>query len=124
MKAKNIEHTVRLNATPGKVYTALMNQKQHAQFTGEAAKIRVKAGGSFTCHGDYIRGVNLELEPNARIIQAWRARNRPAGPYSVVTFALRGKPGGRTELQFTQIGVPARTTPARTKAGRRTIGSR
>jgi activator of HSP90 ATPase len=51
--------------------------------------------------------VTLELEPNKRIVQAWRAKGWPKGFYSVVTFALSGSAGGKTKLRFTQLGVPA-----------------
>ncbi len=107
MKTKNIEQKVLFNAPPKDVYDALLNGKKHSQFTGEPAKIRAKAGAPFTCYGDYIKGFTLELETNKRIIQAWRGKDWPDGHYSVVTFALSNKPGGKTELHFTQIGVPA-----------------
>jgi activator of HSP90 ATPase len=107
MKTRNIEQKVLFNAGPRAVYEALMNQKKHSQFTGEPAKIRARAGTAFTCHGDYINGFNLELKPNKSIVQAWRARDWPKGHYSIVTFALKRKPEGRTGLRFTQIGVPA-----------------
>ena len=106
MKTRNIEQTVLINATPRQVYHALMNQKKHAQFTGERARIRAKVGAPFNCYDDYITGVTLDLKPAQRIVQAWRSQNWPQGHYSVVTFALFKK-SGATQLRFTQIGVPA-----------------
>ena len=70
-----------------------MDSALHSQFTGEPARIDAKAGGAFTCYGDYINGITLELEPGKRIAQAWRSRNWPAGFYSIVTFALTAKMG-------------------------------
>jgi uncharacterized protein YndB with AHSA1/START domain len=107
MKTKNIEHTVLIRATPKEVYDALMNGKKHSQFTGEPAKIRAKAGAPFTCYGGYITGITLELKPGKRIVQAWRSEGWPDAHYSIVTFALSNKSGGRTQLRFTQVGVPA-----------------
>ena len=107
MKTKNIEQTVLINAAPKEVYGALMDQKKHSKFTGEPARIRARVGAAFTCYGTYIKGFVLELKPNKSIVQAWRGRDWTAGHYSIVTFALTGKPGGKTELRFTQIGVPA-----------------
>ena len=106
MKTKNIEHKVRFRATPRAIYHALMNQKQHAQFTGERARIRAKAGVPFDCYHRYITGITLDLKPGKRIVQAWRSQNWPDGHYSIVTFTLTAK-SGRTQLHFTQIGVPA-----------------
>lgn len=107
MKTKNIEQKVLIRATPKAIYAALMNPKQHSQFTGESARIRAQVGAAFTCYGDYISGFTLELAPAKRIVQAWRSRGWPDGHYSIVTFALAKKAGGKTELHFTQIGVPA-----------------
>ena len=107
MTTITIQHTVLIRATPKQVYDALMNQKQHAQFTGAPARIRAKVGGAFTCYNGYLDGITLELEPARRIVQAWRSHGWPRGHYSVVTFALAKKPGGRTQLRFTQIGVPS-----------------
>ncbi|SRR5260221_754385 len=106
-RTKNIEQTVTIAAEPTSVFEALMNSAQHAEFTGEDARIDPKPGGAFACYGDYINGVTLELEPNKRIVQAWRSRNWPQGTYSIITFNLKRKAGGKTELQFAQIGVPA-----------------
>jgi activator of HSP90 ATPase len=107
MKTKNIQHTVLIRATPKEIYDALMNAKKHAQFTGERASIRAKAGAAFTCYDGYITGLTLELKPGKRILQAWRSRDWPPGHYSIVTFQLAERPGGRTQLRFTQVGVPA-----------------
>ena len=106
MKTKTIEHKVLFQATPPAIYHALMNQKQHTQFTGERARIRAKVGAPFDCYNRYITGITLDLIPGKRIVQAWRSQNWPDGHYSVVTFALSEKSGG-TELHFTQTGVPA-----------------
>jgi activator of HSP90 ATPase len=107
MKTKNIRHTVLLQGTAREVYAALMNEKKHAQFTGEPARVRAKAGAAFSCYGNYITGITLELEPARRIVQAWRSQGWPPGHYSIVTFALSKRSGGRTRLRFTQVGVPA-----------------
>jgi len=46
---------------------------------------------------------------------AWRSAGWPEGHFSIVTFALSLKAGGRTELRFTQIGVPAGDYAAKNK---------
>ena len=107
MKTKNISHKIVLPARPAAVYAALTEAGQHSRFTGEPAKIEARAGGAFTCYGSYISGITLEVEPNKRLVQAWRSRDWPKGHYSIVTFALSARAGGKTELRFSQIGVPA-----------------
>jgi uncharacterized protein YndB with AHSA1/START domain len=104
--SKTIRQTMTIGATPKKVYAALIDEKKHAKFTGEAAAISRKVGGAFTCYGGHLSGINLELVPAKRIVQAWRATGWPAGAYSVATFALARSAGGKTKLSFTHVGVP------------------
>jgi activator of HSP90 ATPase len=107
MKTKTIKHKILIRATPREIYDALMNEKKHSQFTDDAAKIRAKAGAMFSCYGGYITGITLELNPGKRIVQAWRSQGWPDGHYSIVTFVLSKKSSCRTQLHFTQVGVPA-----------------
>jgi len=118
MKTKTIEHKVLFQAAPKDVYDALMDGKKHSQFTGEPAKMRAKAGAPFTCYGDYITGVTLDLVPGKRIVQAWRSQGWPDGHYSIVTFALSSRAGGKTQLHFTHIGVPANDFAEKNKGWR------
>jgi activator of HSP90 ATPase len=104
---KMIRSTVTFGATPKQVYEALINEKRHAKFTGARAVISRKVGGAFTCYGTFLSGINLDLVPGKRIVQAWRSNGWPAGTFSIATFALSRSKGGRTRLKFTQVGVPA-----------------
>ncbi|MGA7677675.1 MAG: SRPBCC domain-containing protein, partial [Dehalococcoidia bacterium] len=72
---------------------------------GEEANISREIGGRFTAYGEYIEGVNLELIPDKKIVQTWRASDWPEGHYSKVTFSLE-EVKGSTRLVFTQTGVP------------------
>jgi activator of HSP90 ATPase len=103
---KSIRQTVSIGAAPRKVYEALINEKQHAKFTGEKAVISRKVGGAFTCYAGYLAGINLDLVPGKRIVQAWRCKGWPKGAYSIATFSLTRKRGG-TKLSFFHVGVPA-----------------
>lgn len=107
MKTRNIIHRVAFSAKPKDVFAALMDSGRHSEFTGETARIDARAGGAFTCYGDYICGLTIETDPGKRIVQTWRSRNWPKGTYSIVTFLLVPKAGGKTELRFSQVGVPA-----------------
>jgi hypothetical protein len=49
----------------------LMNSRKHSKFTGAKAIISHKVGGKFSAYGKYIQGINLELVPARRIVQAW-----------------------------------------------------
>ena len=50
--------------------------------------------------------MNLVLEPNKKIVQAWRTEEWPADHYSVAVFGL-GKNGTGTKLIFDHYGIPA-----------------
>ena len=105
MKTKTLHQSVKLQASPHDVYEALMDSKKNAAFTGAAAKISQKKGGKFSTFDDYATGENLELVPDKKIVQSWRAADWPKGHYSVATFEL--KPAGKgTQLDFTQTDIP------------------
>ena len=106
METKTLKQSVTIKATPHDVYEALMDSKKHAEFTGGKATISRKVGGKFTAFDGYSEGVNVELEPDSKIVQSWRAEDWPEGHYSQATFALAKVEGG-TKLSFTQTDVPA-----------------
>jgi activator of HSP90 ATPase len=105
METKTIRQSVTIKASPHNVYEALMDSKQHAEFTGGRAAISRKVGGKFTAFDGYARGVNLELVPDKKIVQTWRAEDWPEGHYSKATFTFTKVEGG-TKLKFTQTRVP------------------
>jgi activator of HSP90 ATPase len=107
LKTKNIKQSIVFKATPHEVYEALMDSRKHAQFTGSEAEISPDVGGEFRAWGGYIMGVNLELIPDEKIVQSWRAEEIcwPNDHYSTVTITLKKERGG-TRLTFNQEGVP------------------
>ena len=107
METKIVKQTATLKASPREVYEALMDSKKHAKFTGDKATISRKIGGKFSTFDGYSEGINLELIPDNKIVQTWRASDWPEGHYSKVTFSFKEIPGG-TRLTFTQTGVPAK----------------
>jgi uncharacterized protein YndB with AHSA1/START domain len=104
--ATTIHQEVTINAPPARVYRALMTSKQHEAFTANGkARISSKVGGSFSAHGGYVSGINIELIPGKRIVQAWRVKGMPESIYSIVRFELKKMRGG-TRLVFDQTGLP------------------
>jgi activator of HSP90 ATPase len=105
METKTIRQTVTFKAAPHDVYEALMDAKKHAKFTGGKASVSRETGGKFSTFDGYAEGVNLELVPDKKIVQTWRAEDWPEEHYSRVTFSLNKLKEG-TRLTFTQSGVP------------------
>lgn len=69
---QSLELTATVPATPAQVFAAWLHSKSHAAMTGAGAKCSAKVGGKFSAWDGYITGSNLELEPDRRIVQAWR----------------------------------------------------
>jgi uncharacterized protein YndB with AHSA1/START domain len=104
--ATSIHQEVTIKAAPQRIYRAFMTSKEHEAFTANGkAKISSKVGGVFSAHDGYVSGINVELKPGKRIVQAWRAKGMPEGVYSIVRFELKKVRGG-TRLVFDQTGLP------------------
>jgi len=95
-------------ASPHELYEALMDSATHAAFSHAAAEISRSVGGRIMAYDGYISGVNIELLPDARIVQDWRAVDWPEDHYSRVTFEFTATPEG-TRLDFTHTGLPEGT---------------
>jgi activator of HSP90 ATPase len=106
--SKIIKQTVTFKATPHEVYETLMDSKKHAAFTGGKASISRRIGGSIMAYDNYITGKNIELVPDKKIVQDWRAVDWPEDYFSRVTFELTAIPQG-TRLDFTHADVPEGT---------------
>lgn len=101
-----IHQEVIFKASPRKVYEALIDTKQFTEVTGGApTEIIAEDGGAFSLFGGMINGRNVELIPNVRIVQAWRAGNWTEGTYSLVKFEFKEQ-GNGTLLNFDHIGFP------------------
>jgi activator of HSP90 ATPase len=103
-----IRQNVTFNATPHEVYETLMDSQRHAAFTGGKASISRLVGGQISAYDDYISGKNIELLPDKKIVQDWRAVDWPEGTFSKVTFELTAIPEG-TRLDFTHSDLPEGT---------------
>jgi activator of HSP90 ATPase len=106
--SKPIHQTVIFKVSPHEVYEALMDSKKHAAFSGGKARISRKVGGAIMAYDDYITGKNVELIPDQKIVQTWRAVDWPEGYYSRVVFLFTAVPEG-TRLDFTHTDVPEGT---------------
>jgi len=68
-------------------------------------EISREAGGAFSLFGGYVTGRQLELVPNERIVQAWRAGGWDPGDYSIARFELVEQ-GTGTKIVFDHTGFP------------------
>jgi len=115
--AESIHQEPVFGASPERVYDALVDARQFTrvvQLSGalqamhlpdEPAQISKDAGGAFALFGGFITGRHVELVPDVRIVQAWRAADWPMGVYSIVKFELV-EHGSGCKIIFDHTGFP------------------
>jgi activator of HSP90 ATPase len=110
--AEAIHQEVAFDATAARVYQVLTDAKQFSAMTklsmvpkAAPAQIATGVGGEFRLFDGHILGRHVELVPNRRIVQAWRAADWPDGVYSIARFELRPQ-GAKTTIVFDHTGFP------------------
>jgi activator of HSP90 ATPase len=116
--AEAIRQEVTFDASPQRVYQALTTTKDFDRITrlsdganllaaagAKPTSISTEIGGPFTLFGGYITGRHLEMLPDERLVQAWRAGSFKPGDFSIATFSLKAE-GSKTKLNFEQRGFP------------------
>lgn len=109
---KTIKQKVKFKLSPDHVYKLLTDAKLHASLTGKKASISPKVGGAFATLGGHVTGINVDLVPGQRVVQAWRAHEFPEGIFSMVAFQLKRTNDGGTDLTLTHRGVPKDLIPS------------
>ncbi|MBZ5554992.1 MAG: SRPBCC domain-containing protein [Acidobacteriia bacterium] len=114
---ESIHQETVFKASRKRVYEALTNAQQFdkvIQLSGvmktmpaavKPTEISREAGGAFALFGGYITGRHIELIPNERIVQAWRAGSWDPGIYSIARFELVEQ-GAGTRIVFDHTGFP------------------
>ena len=93
-------------AAPADVYRALVDATEFSALTGGAgAEIGDAPGDALSLFGGMITGRQLELVPDRRIVQAWRASRWADGVYSIARFELEPS-GAGTRVVFDHTGYP------------------
>jgi activator of HSP90 ATPase len=90
----------------GKVVQLSAAMQAGGMKTGAApVTISREAGGAFSAFGGYVSGRQIELVPNERIVQVWRAGSWDPGSYSIAKFVLVEQ-GAETKIKFDHTGFP------------------
>lgn len=101
-----LHQEVEVRANPQRVYEALLDSAQFGAFTKMPAEVRAQDGAGFSLFGGLIRGRNVELVPNRRIVQAWRSDSGwSAGVYSIAKFEFTGS-ANLTHIVLDHTGFP------------------
>src|SRR5437763_14125112 len=115
---KTIKQRVKFKAAPAAVCDLLADSRKHTAVTGRKATISRKIGGTFSTDGDDVTGVNVDLVPALRIVQAWRHRRFPEGVFSMAAITLTATTDGGTELVLRHRGEPQKLIPESEQASR------
>jgi activator of HSP90 ATPase len=102
----SLHQEIDYEASPQRIYEALLSSKDFSTFSGAPAEIDPKVGGAFSMFGGLVVGRNVDLVTNQRIVQAWRlAQEFPEGTYSLVKIELKSKDSG-SKLILDHTGFP------------------
>ncbi len=88
------------------IYELLADSKNYSGVTGRRAAISRRIGGTFSVSGKDVSGINMDLVPGERIVQAWRHLRFLNGIFSMAAVTLNPTTDGGTELVLTHRGVP------------------
>src|SRR5713226_638740 len=115
--AESIHQEALFKASRKRVYDALTDTKQFDQVIqlsgvmksmppgGKPTEISREVGGAFVLFGGYVTGRHIELVPNERVVQAWRAGSWDPGVYSIARFELVEQSSG-SKIVFDHTGFP------------------
>ena len=102
----SIHHDIQLSCSNENVFQALTGSERFAVFSASPTRIDAVRGGEFSCFGDLITGITVDIVPNQRLVQAGRVFNWEDGVYSIAKFELRQISRTETRLIFDHIGFP------------------
>ena len=107
MPNETLELSDVMSASPERVYRAWLDAKEHTAMTGAETVIQNAIGAAFQASDGYIVGMNLDLEPNRRIVQSWRTSEFPAGaPHSKLEILFDEAPDGGTRVTLHHTDIP------------------
>ena len=105
---KNIKKHYSIKATAADIFTALTNPLTIEIWTGATAVMEPVAGTEFSLWDGEISGINLEIEPDKKIVQEWYFEDEegmPAEHKSIVTITLNEQ-GSSTDVELLHINIP------------------
>lgn len=96
-----------IHASAETIYAAWLSTQGHTLMTGSPAKVNGTVNGEFTAWDGYIWGTFLELEPNRRILQAWRTGEFPDDAADSRVEVLLEEINGKTKVTLIHSNIPA-----------------
>ena len=103
----DISHVREFQATPDTIFSTLMNSSRHSQLTGSPAQINAKQWAPFAVFNGAVKGINLTVIPNKKIVQRWQDTSWPENHFSTVTIKLKKASASKTILTLLHTNIPS-----------------
>lgn len=102
---KTIEESTRFDASAAELFSIYTDPEKHSAALGCGVAVSAAPGAEFSAFDGNVRGKNLLVEPDERIVQSWRgAVWHEDDPDSIVVLTFRDTPtGGVVNLTHTSI---------------------
>lgn len=104
--SESIKLTTSFSVKPKVIYNAWLNSKEHTAMTGGKATASNKVGGNYTAWDKYIKGKNLELVKNKRILQSWRSAEFPKDSLNSFLLIKLDETHSGTKLTLIHSEIP------------------
>lgn len=104
--SESIKLTAVFPVKPKKIYDAWLSGKEHSAMTGGKALCSKKVGGNYSAWNKYIKGKNLELVKNRRILQTWRSSEFPKDSLNSFLLIKLDETKNGTKLTLVHSEIP------------------
>lgn len=88
------------------IYDAWLDSQKHSAMTGSPATASRQVEGEFTAWNGYIRGKNLLLIDNQKIVQSWRSADFPEEAADSVLSVRLTERQNLTEVEIEHCDIP------------------
>lgn len=95
-----------IHAPAKAIYDAWLNGAEHSAMTGAKATASRLVGGAFSAWDGYIKGKNLLLLENKKIVQSWRSSEFPDEAADSVLSVQLIETNGITEIDLEHKDIP------------------
>ena len=102
-RSYNLHFEIEVKAAAARVYEAWLDSMIHAEMIGRHVQTSARVGAAFV--RGVTSGINVELTPGKRIVEAWRNDDWRDGDYSLVTVTFESQ-GEKTKLILDHKGIP------------------
>ena len=103
---KTIVQEIRFDAPASVLFSFYMDEKLHAEISGESAIIGTKEGEAYSVFGGYATGINLRILPSREIVQTWRGSDWKSEDADSIFILLFVPDGDGTIAYMTHANLP------------------